>query len=537
MVPPKNPSPAPVIDRLCAAFKRVDDEILLSPKIIYFIVSTAFYTLYLFRAKFIKLYLGLDADEYGDISAIMALTSFAFMTLWGTFSDILGRHRLVLVVLCVALTGALELSVFVARITNHSLRFYLASAVMTLYSFFACGLLPLADYLTLRQLSNRPGFSRDLYGRQRLWGTISYGLTTAVMGWLIHDFGLKSILYALPLSSAACVITLFSLAPADTPRSFSQIFGRTTDEQDMIKEVDDSDEKDDNFTNQNMSEKKSDIVDRNIYEKKDDATDQGMYEKKEIPDMKAQDQVRDDYPVKPIKSPGSSNSTVPINAKLSTKENRRPFVQLLMNPNYMFMLFVVFMTGSARAVMTTFLGKYWEEGMHLNSKQAAYAANFGIVLEIIIFFFGSACLRVIGTYWMLIIAQLAMVLRCWAYVLLPAPPRSVWLVYAVELLKGVAFGCTQIAGVKLASDAAPKGLEATAQALYTSVYSQLPAVLTAFIGGRVYKHYGPSLLFYVTSIIMTSALVLFILKYLADGSIKILPTDHRKKHQKPHGTP
>jgi predicted MFS family arabinose efflux permease len=440
--------------------KSLEDRFLLSPKLIYFVVCAAFYALHVFRAKFIKQYLGFGDDEYGDLCAVMALVSFSFMTMWGTLADALGRHRMVLVVLCLALAGSFELFLFVTQVNNMTVRFYLSAVVLGLYSFFSSGMLPITDFLTLRKLSNRPGFSRDLYGRQRLWGTISYGLMTCLVGFVVQTFSLRALFYLIPTSSVLCAICVLGLAPADEPKPIKEFFS-----------------------------KKPKLPEPKLPEP--ETTESGMEESKLI-----------------------------IEGKTEDPKKQRPIFQLLKNPNYLFMLIVVFMTGTARAIMTTFLSKYLEEGMKLLPTQVATAANFGIFLEVGIFFFGPACLRIFGIYWLLVFGQTAMVVRCWAYVVLPANPSNFWLVYLTELLKGVAFGFTQLAGVKLASDSAPKGLEATAQALYTSVYSQLPTVLSAVVGGRCYKRFGPNLLFYVTSIVSTVALGLFVLKYILDGSIR-----------------
>ncbi|PJF19740.1 hypothetical protein PSACC_00393 [Paramicrosporidium saccamoebae] len=442
---------------------KLEDRFLISPKLIYFVVCASFYALHVFRAKFIKQYLGFDDDEYGDLCAVMALVSFSFMTMWSTLADALGRHRTVLIVLCLALAGSFELFLFVIRVNNMTARFYLSAAVLGVYSFFASGMLPLTDFLTLRKLSNRPGFSRDLYGRQRLWGTISYGLMTSLVGVVVQVFSLNALFYLIPASSVLCAICVLGLAPADEPKSLKGLFSRNP------------------------------------------------------------------KPEKPIESksmaPETEETKLVVGGEEAEEEiegpkKPRPIFQLLKNPSYLFMLIVVFMTGTARAVMTTFLSKYLEEGVKLLPTQVATAANFGIFLEVVIFFFGPTYLRIFGIYWLLVFGQIAMVVRCWAYVILPPTPSNFWLVYLIELLKGVAFGFTQLAGVKLASDSAPKGLEATAQALYTSVYSQLPTVLAAVAGGRCYKAFGPNLLFNVTSVVSTVALCLFVLKYALDGSIR-----------------
>jgi oligosaccharide:H+ symporter len=438
------------------SFARLEEHLLLSPKIVYFVVCAAFYALHVFRPAFIKKFLEFGDVEYGDLCAVMALVSFAFMTLWGMLADALGRHKMVLVFLCLALAGAFELFLFVVQVQNMTVRFYLSAVVLGMYSFFASGMLPLTDFLTLRKLSNMPDFSKDLYGRQRLWGTISYGLMTYLVGLVLKTFDLKALFYLVPAASAVCAVCILWLAPGDEPKPLKEAFKRKPKE-----------------------------------------------EKEKLPEELNEDGLK-----KP-----------------------RPVIQLLKNPKYMFMLFVVFMTGSARAVMTIFLSNYWLDGIKLEKTQVGTAANFGIFMEIVILFLGPSCIKIFGIYWLLIFGQIAMVVRCWAYVFLPANAELYWMVYLIELLKGVAFSFTQIAGVKLASDAAPKGLEATAQALYTSVYSQLPTVITSIIGGRCYERYGPNVLFQITAIVATVAMCLFIVKYLVDGSIRLCCFGKRRNKQ------
>jgi len=195
-----------------------------------------------------------------------------------------------------------------------------------------------------------------------------------------------------------------------------------------------------------------------------------------------------------------------------------PLLKLLSQGNFVFMLLVVFLIGSARSVMTTFLGKYWEQSMLLDTEEAALAANAGIVFEVAVFIMGPFLLQLLGVQWMLLLAQSAMVLRAWAYVFLPvnAGPE---LVYAVELLKGLAFGFTQISGTKVVCDNAPPGLLTTAQGLYTTFYASLPLVFTSFAGGWCYECFGPATLFLFTAGAASIALILCTLKYIGDGSI------------------
>jgi hypothetical protein len=202
----------------------------------------------------------------------------------------------------------------------------------------------------------------------------------------------------------------------------------------------------------------------------------------------------------------------------SPPNQRHPILRLLTDANFLFMLIVVFMIGSARAVMTNFLAKFWNEQLHLSDTQVGRSAISGVIVEMVIFAAGPWCLCTFGVFWMLLLAQLAMVGRAWAYVMLPNDAGVHW-IYLIEMLKGFGFGFTQTSGTKVAGEAAPPGLEATALALYGAVYGQLPAVITALAGGRIYAK-GPDLLMLGTAIIASIGLVLCTLKCFIDGSLQ-----------------
>jgi MFS family permease len=169
--------------------------------------------------------------------------------------------------------------------------------------------------------------------------------------------------------------------------------------------------------------------------------------------------------------------------------------------------------------MTNFLAIFWKREMGLSNKQIAGGAISGIVLEVLIFFFGPEVSAFFGCHWMLLIAQAAMAARSWLYWAMPDEKGWYWAVLAVELLKGVAFGFTHLAGVKTAAAAAPPGLQATSQSIYNSIYAQLPAVIAAFVGARLYSKLGPHHLFLIVAIISTASMAAFLVKYVMDGSI------------------
>lgn len=470
--------------------------ILPRPKLLYIFMAMAYYSFYLFRPVFIKKYLGMNDREYGDLASILALVSFIFMTLWGTLADALGRHRLALALASLAMAGSFML--FIVPMPTHTVTFYWSAFVIALYSFFAACILPLTDYQALQMLAESGLMSKDLYGRQRLWATVSYGAITYLISYLIDTLGPETLFVAVPSTATLFSLYLLIFGCRDKPKPWRTIFQRRSRRKPEPKG---QAELNDSTTNLKEAEKE---MDKPLEE------EEGV-KHEEIEKQPYSNQVA----IHP--SPGSTAANT-----------KSPIMRLLSNPNYLFFLLVVFLVGSGRAVMTTFLANYLGSAVKLTNQQIANATLMGLVLEIIILFCGPWLLHHLGIYWMLIGAQVAMTVRAWAYTIIPPQASLFWLFYLVELLKGVAFGLTQSAGVKLSNDTAPEGLQATAQALYTSCYAMLPAVISAFAGGRVYHAFGPNALFLGTSIISTAALGLFIIKYAWDGRITLCGWNPRR---------
>lgn len=463
--------------KLTETWRKIDDKIFFAPKFLYIAMACAFYAFYLLKANFFLHYLLLDKRESGDVLAITAAVGFLAMAPWGKIADATGRHRVVLAFATFGMAASFMLFLF--KVNNESARFWVATAVLSLYSFFASALQPLTDFHALRMLEEKPGFSRDLYGRQRVWATISYGFISYLIGKLTDSMGEGIIFYAIPLTSAFFILTIFMVTLPDHPVPLKTLFKR---DQQMAA---------DSTTNLVSKDTKIEI------NKKESDLSSEKLKKSQLKDQNA----------------------VNFHGPEPVHDTRKPIVRLLTNGSYLFLLLFVFLSGTSRAVMTSFAAMYWKENVKLSAEQLGIAAIFGIIMEIILFFTAPFILNFFGIYWMLIFSQLAMAVRCWAFVFIPPKPSMAWLVYLVELLKGVSFGFGQIAGVKICGDVAPAGLEATAQAVYTSFYSQLPMVIAAAAGGRLYQSFGGKTLFITTAIISTAALVLFLVKYTLDGRL------------------
>ena len=211
------------------SWRRLDDRFMVSAKLIFFTMSMVLYGFYTFRGPFIKGYLGIKMTNYGIISATMAAISFPCMTLWNTFADYLGRHKIILILITLFAVGCFECLIF--RFPNsETMQLIFALVILAMYSFFTSGMVPLLDYEALKLLSSRPGFTKEMYGRQRMWGTMAYAASTMVSAFLMKQRGQGVLFVIMPTFALLFAVTLLLAGPADEPKSLQQIRDRLAGE-------------------------------------------------------------------------------------------------------------------------------------------------------------------------------------------------------------------------------------------------------------------------------------------------------------------
>lgn len=426
---------------------------LLSTKLLYVTANLAIYSCYSFRPKFFKDVLNIDIGSYGNIAAVLALVSFFTSFFWTGLADKYGRHKTVL--LGCASMSAVCFELLKVPVPSGMLSMY-ATVISALYIFFVNALMPLLDKLVLNMLSNTQGASKEMYGRQRLWGTVAYGLITFVTGKLLDVLGYDVIFYSVGINTMLFVVMAVFALPADKAK-----------------------------VNLTKLAKQSDI-ELNIEER----------EKKKSDSKKL------------LKS-ATKTPMYPTSIKL-----KYPVLALLLNTEYLFFLLVIFANGYARGILTLFLNFWMENDLWMSKEQVSVAANTGILLEIGIFFISKRLLDKWGIYWMLIAAQICMVARFWIYAFLPQDDmRIAYAVWAIELLKGANFGFMHSAGVQLANSIAPPHLSALSQGIYSGTFTGIATFVAGIVGGAMYEEEGAEYTFLITSIISSIALAVFLIKY------------------------
>ncbi len=151
---------------------------MVIPKLFYFCNFAAMAAIMPFLALYYK-QVGLTGREIGLLASISPLVALLAAPLWGGLADATQQHRRLLLF---AISGFL---VAVLALSFASTLLWLLPAVIA-YAFFSAPIIPLVDNSVLEML----GANKQEYGKQRLWGSIGWGIGAVVMGAVTERYGL-----------------------------------------------------------------------------------------------------------------------------------------------------------------------------------------------------------------------------------------------------------------------------------------------------------------------------------------------------------
>lgn len=159
------------------------DRALFPPKAFYFTFYAATSSLIPFLALYYR-ESGLSGAQIGLLASISPIVTWLAAPFWGAIADSTQRHR---AVLTLTIIGAMSTMVLLSF--ANSLLWFLP--IIVGYAFFSAPIMPLVDNSVMTILGER----RELYGRQRIWGAIGWGVCAAITGVLVERFGLSVAFY------------------------------------------------------------------------------------------------------------------------------------------------------------------------------------------------------------------------------------------------------------------------------------------------------------------------------------------------------
>lgn len=178
---------------------------------------------------------------------------------------------------------------------------------------------------------------------------------------------------------------------------------------------------------------------------------------------------------------------------------------LLRKGRFRLLLFVALIYGVGLGVMLSYQFLYLEQ-LGASRTLMSLTLTAATLSEVPFWFLSAPLMARFGVNKLIAFGLAVGVLRLFALALMGAP----WLALPIALLHGPSFAVLWAAGVADADTAAPTGLGATAQGLFSAAVNGLGSALGGFIGGPAAEVIGFAQLFTILGWLTTGALVVFV---------------------------
>lgn len=178
---------------------------------------------------------------------------------------------------------------------------------------------------------------------------------------------------------------------------------------------------------------------------------------------------------------------------------------LARNGRFLLVLLVSLVFGVTLGVQLSYQFLFLEE-LGASRTLMALSLTMTTISEVPFWFISSGMLRRFGTSRMIAFALAATVVRLLGLGAMTNP----WLVLPISLLHGPSFAVLWAAGVADADAAAPPGLGASAQGMFSGMMFGLGSALGGFLGGPAYEAIGFARLFTILGWLALAMLLVFV---------------------------
>jgi PPP family 3-phenylpropionic acid transporter len=180
---------------------------------------------------------------------------------------------------------------------------------------------------------------------------------------------------------------------------------------------------------------------------------------------------------------------------------------LFSNHKFALFLFMAFICGTAFATINNYLFAYMNE-LQIDESKMGYVLTVATIAELPVLFFSDRLLIRFKPRGLLILSMAATGVR----LLLLAFFNSFIGILVFQLLTGLTFPALWVAGVSYASENAPAGLNATAQAVFGTMIFGFGAAAGGFIGGILLENLGGQMMYAIfgTMVLVMLAVYVFL---------------------------
>lgn len=436
-----------------------------TPRVLYFFLFAFLATPGRFTSVFLEQEFGFNEADIGLIMAFPTVVSLLSLVAGGVIADSLRRNGKTRVLLfCAAFSVAVfhALALVGARVTGKPARALCVVVLYTLSRSVLSSTIPTLDAYSLQHLAGGAAdtaVAKTRWGEERLWGAVSWGIVSVVMGAVYDYAGGFHAVYVARLFTGLMFVCC--LVPA--------IFGP------------------DSFAREDFSAVQTEEADAELSESSDvDSAPGSVYQ--------IVDDIDDDATASceaPAPAAGSVNDFVRF---LFSRVDSIAFLAVM----------AALCSGTAlvEGLVFLFFAKELQASNFLLGVSVVVTVSFEIPL-----FYASAWLhRTFSGTSMLLMAMLSYCSRVYYYTLVGK--EHAWYVLLLEPLHGVTFALSANASVMEMSRLAPPHLQATGQS-FLSVAKRMGTIFGNVVGGWVMAHYGSVVLYRGAAMVIAVAAVVY----------------------------
>lgn len=498
----------------------------LAPKLLYTFLFACQGSAPVYLALFYSSQLGLKGDQIGLLVAIAPFISAIACPLWATIADKTKTHGYIMCIVhtlaTIAIVSVMGISVVVQGIEEEAERNKMSITLVTItsicFAFFGVPVGPLVDGGVLKIL----GRNKDQYGRQRMFGSISFGVASSLVGFITDWTNDMNAIFYIYACSAICFIlvagnTQFKservedlqqrriLLPQGSPSSTSSSSSPPPRQLNTFNTTNIN-------TNNNNTTKDKTTLNRRKQFEVDPYEEVGIdLESSQIRQNEIQRLIQFATESSIIEAVNLSNP--PAHRRRSVRPNAdepSTIMELLRKPEVSLFFLTMMLMGASLNMVVSFLFIYLKQDLGASSSQVGLTGLIGSSTELVFFFYSKDLIRLFGIKSLVILGHVLTILRVFAYTILPKSPTGASIALGLHLLNGIAFSALWGAGVVQADELAPPSLQATSQGILAAMYAGIGAGLGSLVGGVIYEKYGCNAMFYTVIALTSTSLEIYL---------------------------
>ncbi|KAI9261428.1 major facilitator superfamily domain-containing protein [Phascolomyces articulosus] len=445
----------------------------------------------------------------------------------------------------VAIVSVMGISVAVQHAETEAERSKLTITLVTItsvcFAFFGVPVGPLVDGGVLKIL----GRNKDQYGRQRMFGSISFGVASALVGFIMQMTKDMNAIFYVYAISAVCFITVAGSTQFKPEKldSFAQRPAIVQPQQSQRQQINplipkrtkagpapfassststvQSGSSEDSSNDGRVTTMADGKLHRKVKQFQLDYTaydDDDEFEANQIRQNEIQRLIQFATESSIIEAVNLSNppasrrrySGVNMDDVATATQQPKNVLELVRQPHVALFFITMMLMGAALNMVISFLFIFLKKELGAGPSIAGLTGLVGSVTELLFFFYSRDLIRFFGIKSLIILGHVLTIVRVFAYTMLPKGPAGANIALVLHLFNGIAFSALWGAGVVQADELAPPSLQATSQGLLAAMYAGVGAGVGNLMGGVIFERAGAKAMFYAAMGLTTLSLELYL---------------------------